>query len=327
MFQIFVDAHYDFVGKRRWFYIGSLGAVVLSILSIVLHGGLNYGIDFTGGALIQVRYDKPVNVGEVRKGLDEISLGSAVIQQFGDTHEYLIRLPPSEQSSEQLGARVKGALAKAAGTGVEIRRLEFVGPQVGRDLQVQALYAVLAGMAGILIYVAIRFDFRGGVIAILALAHDVTVTLGALSLSNLEMSLPVLAALLTIVGYSINDTIVVFDRIRETRGRGLRRGQGLADLINGALNQTLSRTILTSFTTFLAAFVLLVFGGEVLRDFAFALVVGVVTGTYSSVAAAALVMDWETWAARRGRTSAVTASRPAAGQALQKGQDPAARKR
>ena len=141
-------------------------------------------------------------------------------------------------------------------------------------------------MAGILIYVAIRFDFRGGVIAIVALAHDVIVTLGAISVTNLEMSLPVLAALLTIVGYSINDTIVVFDRIRETRGRGLRRGQRLADLVNSALNQTLSRTILTSFTTFLAALVLFIFGGEVLRDFAFALVVGVVTGTYSSVAAA-----------------------------------------
>lgn len=327
MFQIFVDAHYDFVGKRRWFYIASLGAVALSILSIVLHGGLNYGIDFTGGALIQVRYDKPASVGQVRKGLDELGLGSAVIQQFGDSREYLIRLPPSEQSTDQLGNRVKGALGKAAATEVEIRRLEFVGPQVGRDLQVQALYAVLAGMAGILIYVAIRFDFRGGVIAILALAHDVMVTLGALSLSNLEMSLPVLAALLTIVGYSINDTIVVFDRIRETRGRGLRRGQVLADLINGALNQTLSRTVLTSFTTFLAALILLAFGGEVLRDFAFALVVGVVTGTYSSVAAASLVMDWETWTARRSRPASAAPSRASAGPAVGKGQGSTARKR
>jgi preprotein translocase subunit SecF len=327
MFQIFVNTHYDLVGKRRWFYAASLGAVVLSILSVVLHGGLNYGIDFTGGALVQVRYDKPVKVGDVRKGLDELSLGSAVIQQFGDSQEYLIRLPPSDQGSEQLGARVQAALAKAAGAKVEIRRLEFVGPQVGRDLQVQALYAVLAGMAGILIYVAIRFDFRGGVIAILALAHDVTVTLGAISVTNLEMSLPVLAALLTIVGYSINDTIVVFDRIRETRGRGLRRGQGLADLVNGALNQTLSRTILTSFTTFLAALVLLIFGGEVLRDFAFALVVGVVTGTYSSVAAAALIVDWETWLARRSRASAGAGGRAQVAPAVEKGQGPAGRKR
>jgi preprotein translocase subunit SecF len=313
--QIFINTRYDFVGKRRWFYVASVGAVALSLLSVALHGGLNYGIDFTGGGLVQVRYDKPVKVDDVRRGLDEIKLGAGVIQQFGDPQEYLIRLPPSgDQSTERLGARVQEALAKAAGVNVEIRRLEFVGPQVGRDLQFQALYAVLAGMAGILIYVAVRFDFRGGVVAILALAHDVLVTLGALSVANREMSLPVLAALLTIVGYSINDTIVVFDRIRESRGRGPRRGQGLADLINGAINQTLSRTILTSFTTFVAAFVLLVFGGEVLRDFAFALVVGVVTGTYSSVAAATLVMDWEAWAARRSRGSAAPSAARTAGQ-------------
>ena len=150
---------------------------------------------------------------------------------------------------------------------------------------------------------AIRFDFRGGAISIVALAHDVIVTLGMLSITNREMSLPVLAALLTIVGYSINDTIVVFDRIRENRGRGLRKGQNLADLVNTAINQTLSRTILTSFTTFLAALVLFLFGGEVLHDFAFALVIGVVTGTYSSIAAASLVMDWESWSRLRARAS------------------------
>jgi len=166
---------------------------------------------------------------------------------------------------------------------------------------------VLAGMVGILIYVAIRFDFRGGVISIAALFHDVMVALGALSITNREISLPVLAALLTIVGYSINDTIVVFDRIRETRGRGLRKGQTLSDMVNGAINQTLSRTILTSFTTFLAALVLFLFGGEVLHDFAFALVIGVVTGTYSSVAAASLVMDWELWSRRRSRAPAKVA--------------------
>jgi preprotein translocase SecF subunit len=206
--------------------------------------------------------------------------------------------------------QVQAALGKAVGSQVEIRRVEYVGPQVGRDLQLQALYAVLAGMVGILIYVAIRFDFRGGVISIFALAHDVIVTLGALSIANREMSLPVLAALLTIVGYSINDTIVVFDRIRETRGRGLRKGQTLADLVNGAINQTLSRTILTSFTTFLASLVLFLFGGEVLRDFAFALVIGVVTGTYSSVAAAALVMDWESWSRSRQRAPKKVLAKP-----------------
>jgi len=301
MIQIFVNANYDFVGKRRWFYIASAALIAISLLSILIRGGLNYGIDFTGGSLIQVRYDKPVGVGDVRRGLDEIKLGSAIIQQFGDVREYLIRLPQGQgvETPEQITPKIQAALAKAAGAKVEMRRVEFVGPQVGRDLQLQALYAVLAGMAGILIYVAIRFDFRGGVISIVAIAHDVIVTLGALSIFNFEMSLSVLAALLTIVGYSINDTIVIFDRIRESRGRGLRKGQSLANLVNTSLNQTLSRTILTSFTTFMASVVLFLFGGEVLRDFAFALVVGVVLGTYSTVAAASLIVDWETWSRSR----------------------------
>lgn len=299
MIQIFVNAKYDFVGKRRYFYMASAALIAISILSIIAHRGLNYGIDFTGGTLIQVRYDKGVTVGDVRRGLDDIKFGSAIIQQFGDPREYLIRLPQSDEKPEQITPRVQAALSKASGGTVEIRRVEFVGPQVGRDLQVQALYAVLAGMAGILIYVAIRFDFRGGVISIMAIAHDVIVTLGALSIFNLEMSLSVLAALLTIVGYSINDTIVIFDRIRESRARGLRKGQTLANLVNTALNETLSRTVLTSFTTFMAALVLFIFGGEVLRDFAFALVVGVVMGTYSTVAAASLLVDWETWSRSR----------------------------
>ena len=304
MLQIFVNANYDFVGKRRWFYLLSGGLVLLSLISILFRGGLTYGIDFTGGTLVQVRFDKPVSVETVRKGLDEISLGSnAVIQQFGDAQEYLIRLHQAGDNPETLSKRVLAALGKASGGNVEIRRLEFVGPQVGRDLQLQALYAVLAGMAGILIYVAIRFHFRDGVISVAAIAHDIIVTLGALSVTHREISLPVLAALLTIVGYSINDTIVIFDRIRETRAKGIRKGQNWADLVNAAMNQTLSRTVLTSFTVFLSALVLLLFGGEVLHDFSFALLVGVVTGTYSSIAAASLVMDWEMWSRARARAT------------------------
>jgi preprotein translocase subunit SecF len=302
MLQIFVNANYDFVGKRRWFYLASGGFMLLSLVSILLHGGLNYGIDFTGGTLVQVRYDKAASVELVRRGLDDIKLGGAVIQQFGDAQEYLIRLHQAGERPETLSKQVQDALAKAAGAKVEIRRLEFVGPQVGRDLQLQALYAVLAGMAGILIYVALRFHFRDGVVSVAAIAHDVVVTLGVLSVTQREMSLPVLAALLTIVGYSINDTIVVFDRIRETRAKGIRKGQKWAEMVNGAINQTLSRTVLTSFTVFLSALVLFLFGGEVLRDFSFALLIGVITGTYSSIAAASLVMDWETWSRARART-------------------------
>src|ERR1700730_6521317 len=303
MLQIFVNANYDFVGKRRWFYLVSGGFMLLSIASIVFRGGLNYGIDFTGGTLVQVRYEKPASVEIVRRGLDEIKLGGAVIQQFGDAQEYLIRLHQVGEKPDALSKQIQDALAKTSGAKVEIRRLEFVGPQVGRDLQFQALYAVLAGMAGILIYVAFRFHFRDGVISVAAITHDIIVTLGALSVTNREISLPVLGSLLTIVGYSINDTIVVFDRIRETRAKGIRKGQNWADLVNGAIHQTLSRTVLTCFTVFLSALVLLLFGGEVLHDFSFALLVGVVTGTYSSVAAASLVMDWEMWTRARSRTS------------------------
>jgi preprotein translocase subunit SecF len=309
MLQIFVNANYDFVGKRRWFYAASAGFMLLSLATILYHGGLNYGIDFTGGALVQVRYDKPASVDLVRKGLDEIKLGTAVIQQFGDAQEYLIRLPQGGEKPEQLSKQVQEALAKAANAKVEIRRVEFVGPQVGRDLQFQALYAVLAGMAGILVYVAFRFHYRDGTISVVAIAHDVIVTLGVMTFAHREMSLPVLAALLTIVGYSINDTIVVFDRIRESRGKGLRKGQTWAEMVNAAMNQTLSRTVLTSFTVFLSALVLLLFGGEVLRDFSFALLIGVVTGTYSSIAAASLVMDWETWSRARARAGGKVAAK------------------
>jgi preprotein translocase SecF subunit len=309
MMQIFVNANYDFVGKRKWFYVASAGFMVLSLATILFHGGLNYGIDFTGGALVQVRYDKPASVDLVRKGLDDIKLGNAVIQQFGDAQEYLIRLPQGGEKPDQLSKQVQDALGKAANAKVEIRRLEFVGPQVGRDLQFQALYAVLAGMAGILIYVAFRFHYRDGTISVVAIAHDVIVTLGVMTFAHREMSLPVLAALLTIVGYSINDTIVVFDRIRESRGKGLRKGQSWAEVVNAAMNQTLSRTVLTSFTVFLSALVLFLFGGEVLNDFSFALLVGVVTGTYSSIAAASLVMDWETWSRARARSGGKVAAK------------------
>jgi preprotein translocase subunit SecF len=302
MLQVFVNTRYDFIGKRRWAYGISLAVTLAGLLHIAYQGGLRYGIDFAGGTLLQVRFERATTVDAVRESLDRVRLGDSVIQQFGDAQEYLIRVPAGSGGLDEISKRVDGGLRQAGLPGFEVRRLEFVGPQVGRDLQLQAIYAVLAGMAGILVYTAVRFDFKGGVAAIIALIHDVLVALSALSLTGREMSLPVLAALLTIVGYSINDTIVVFDRIRETRGRGVRKGETLAGVINGAINQTLSRTLLTSLTVFLVVAVLYAFGGEVLRDFAFALLVGVVTGTYSSVfVAAPIIVDWEAWSQRRQR--------------------------
>ncbi|MBI2878539.1 MAG: protein translocase subunit SecF [Candidatus Rokubacteria bacterium] len=302
MFRILGDTNYDFIGKRRWAYLLSAVFIVVGVGSILMPGvGLRYGIDFAGGTLVQLRFAEPVRVEAIRAALAGVQLGESVIQQFGDPQEYLIRVAAGG-GLEETSQRVTGALQGQGLPGFEVRRLEFVGPQVGRDLQLQALQAVAWGIVGILIYTAIRFDFKGGVAAVVALLHDVLVTLGAFSLTGRELNLPVLAALLTIVGYSINDTIVVFDRIRENRGKGIRKGQTLADVINASINQTLSRTLLTSLTVFLVLVVLYLFGGEVLRDFSFALLVGVITGTYSSVfVAAPLVVDWEARAEARAR--------------------------
>jgi len=314
MLQVFVNTRYDFIHKRRLAYLVSAVVVLVSLLHIAWSGGLRYGIDFSGGTLIQTRFERPATVEAVRKALGGVQLGESVIQEFGDAREYLIRVPTGSGDLEAVRVRIEGGLRQAGLPAFELRRLEYVGPQVGRDLQLQAIYAVLAGMAGILIYTAIRFDFKGGVAAIIALVHDVVVSLGALSITHREMSLPVLAALLTIIGYSINDTIVTFDRIREVRGRGLRKGETLEDIVNTSINQTLSRTVLTSLTVFLVVVVLYVAGGEVLRDFAFALLVGVVTGTYSSIfVAAPIIVDWEAWSQGRDRAAKKTVAKAGAG--------------
>jgi preprotein translocase SecF subunit len=314
MFQIFVSTRFGFIRWRRWAYLVSAAFMLMGVSHIAYRGGLPYGIDFAGGTLAQIRFEQPTTVDAVRRALDQVRLGESVIQEFGGAREYLIRVPAGTGSLEEASKRVEGAFTQAGLPKFEVRRLEFVGPQVGRDLQWQALLAVFWGMIGILVYTAVRFDFKGGVAAILALIHDVLVSVGALSLTNREMSLPVLAALLTIVGYSINDTIVTFDRIRENRGRGVKKGETLADVVNAAINQTLSRTILTSLTVFLVVVVLYVFGGEVLQDFAFVLLVGVVTGTYSSIfVAAPIVVDWEAWLEARQRRGKKSVARAGAG--------------
>jgi preprotein translocase SecF subunit len=314
MFQIFVSTRFGFIRWRRWAYLVSAAFMLMGISHIAYRGGLAYGIDFAGGTLAQIRFEQPTTVDAVRRALDQVRLGESVIQEFGGAREYLIRVPAGTGSLEEASKRVEGAFTQAGLPKFEVRRLEFVGPQVGRDLQWQALLAVFWGMIGILVYTAVRFDFKGGVAAILALIHDVLVSVGALSLTNREMSLPVLAALLTIVGYSINDTIVTFDRIRENRGRGVKKGETLADVVNAAINQTLSRTILTSLTVFLVVVVLYVFGGEVLQDFAFVLLIGVVTGTYSSIfVAAPIIVDWEAWLEARQRRGKKAVARAGAG--------------
>jgi preprotein translocase subunit SecF len=312
LIELFRNPSYDFIGKRKWAYIASITITLIGLLSLVARGGLRYDIDFTGGTLIQVRFERPPTVAQIRTSLGTIQLGESIIQQFGAAQEFIIRLPLEAVGSEEIARRVQRALGANDSLGkFEIRRVEFVGPQVGRELQLQALYLVLAGLIWIAIYLAFRFDLRGGVAAVIAVLHDVIVCLGALSLTSREFSLPVLAALLTVIGYSVNDTIVAYDRLRENRGKFVPKGRTFAQQMNDAVNQTLSRTILTSLTTFFSAAVLLFFGGRTLEDFAFVLFVGVITGTYSTTyVAAALVVDWTNYVEgrlRRGKKAVAQA--------------------
>ena len=314
MIEIFRNPNYNFIGNRRWAYIVS-GLIMLIGLVSLFTQGLRYDIDFTGGTLAQVRFEKTPTVGDIRKALSRIGMGEAIIQEFGSTNEFIIRAPLGSASPEELTKRVEGALAQEPSLGKsEIRRVEFVGPQVGKELQWQAIYAVLFGLVGILLYIALRFDLKGGVAAVIAVFHDVIVCLGALSLMHREFSLPVLAALLTIIGYSVNDTIVAYDRLRENRGKTSTRGRSFADQMNDAVNQTLSRTILTALTVFLSTAILLFFGGKTLEDFAFVLFVGVITGTYSTTyVAASLVVDWTLYVEGRlaGRKKSLAKAREA----------------
>jgi len=306
MIELFKNPNYDFIGKRKWAYYFSITITLIGLISLVAKGGLRYDIDFTGGTLIQVRFEQAPSVAQIRSSLSTIHLGESVIQRFGDEREYIIRLPLKEIPSEEVSRLVQSALGAGGGPlgKFEIRRVEFVGPQVGRDLQLRAVYLVIVGLVWIMIYIALRFDLKGGVAAVIAVIHDVLVCLGALSLTNREFSLPVLAALLTIIGYSVNDTIVAYDRLRENRGKMIPKGRTFAEQMNDAVNQTLSRTVLTSLTTFFSAAVLLFFGGKTLEDFAFVLFVGVITGTYSTTyIAAAIVVDWTQYVEGRLRRS------------------------
>jgi len=299
MIEIFKNPRYDFIGKRRWAYLISSAITVIASVSLVVQG-LRYDVDFTGGTLIQVRFSAPTGIERLRTALDTLRLGDSVIQQFDDPREYIIRTQEQPSSSQELAKRIQAALSTDRSLGqVEIRRVDFVGPQVGRDLQMQAIYVVLAGIIAILAYIGFRFDLKGGVAAAVAIVHDVIVCLGALSLTRHEFSQPVLAGLLTVVGYSVNDTIVAYDRLREDRANRIPSSKSFAEQMNDAVNQTLSRTILTSLTTFFAAVTLLAFGGSALEGFAFVLTVGILTGTYSTTyIAAALVVDWTIYVER-----------------------------
>ena len=303
MIEVFRNPAYDFIGWRRWAYGVSVALMLLGLGSILAKGGLRYDLDFTGGTLVELRLAEPLSVGTIRSRLTAAGLGESVIQVFGDPRDVLIRTQVANADAAELSRRVADALGGHGTGAAEIRRAEFVGPQIGQELRRQALYAVLAALGGILVYIWIRFDFRGGVVTIVSLAHDVLICLGALSLANFEFSLPVLAALLTVIGFSVNDRIVMYDRLREIRAKRGEKGVTFAQQVNLAVNQTLSRTVLTVATVAMSAATLFLFGGASLEGFAFVVLVGALTGTSSTVyVAAALDVDWSAWSARRRAT-------------------------
>jgi preprotein translocase subunit SecF len=330
----------DFMGHKKLFMSLSGALILLSLLLLVWRGGPNYGVDFTGGVVVQVKLEKEQKPSTIREALAPIGLGDSIIQQFGGVSlsEYLIRLRNPDIDTAGLGEKIKQALAARFGQGVDIRRVEMVGPKVGQDMRRKALIAVYLSILLIGIYISGRFEHKwmlsgfmaicllipgwlayslgagitwlivialvitlGFVLflklkwafgAIICLVHDVMITLGAFALTDREISLTVIAGLLTIVGYSLNDTIIVFDRIRENLGRS--RNRPMEELMNTSMNETLSRTVLTSGTTMVVVLALFILGGAVIHDFAFAMMVGIIAGTYSSIyVASPFLLLWE----------------------------------
>jgi preprotein translocase subunit SecF len=334
------DIDINFVGKRKIAFFVSLAMILVSIVSLVVHGGPKFGIDFAGGTLVQVKFNEPVSLKNIKSGLNAIDLGKSSVQGFGEQseNEYLIRTNRSVMTSGGFSLKVQQALESSTGKDVDVRRVEMVGPQVGKDLREKALFAMFYSLLFIAIYISGRFELKwllSGVIAgvlmgavyflsifnvsvpyliaaallvslalfwflglkyamgaTVALIHDVTITVGIFSLFNKEFTLPIIAALLTIIGYSLNDTIIVFDRIRENLRK--HHKNPLEIIINRSVNETLSRTILTSLTTLVVVVALFVLGGGIIHDFAFALLVGIVVGTYSSVyVASPILLAWQ----------------------------------
>jgi preprotein translocase subunit SecF len=302
------DVNIDFIGKRKFAVILSLALILVGLASLIVKGGPNYGIDFAGGSLVQVRFTDSTDAAAIKNALGDLDLGGVVVQHFGDNpNEFLIRVQGGKGDS--LARVISSALTESYGEGqVDLRRVEMVGPQVGKDLRQKGLLAILYAMIGILAYITWRFEFRFAVGAIVALLHDVLITLGVFSLFGKEIDLPIIAAFLAIIGYSLNDTIIVYDRIRENFGKYKKKG--FSDLVNRSINETLSRTILTSGTTLLVVLSLFLFGGGVIHNFAFAMLVGILVGTYSSIfVASPILVFWNDY--RSGGQKAAKEGTPA----------------
>ncbi|MDX8396247.1 MAG: protein translocase subunit SecF [Mariprofundaceae bacterium] len=287
------DTNFNFLGNRKMALAFS-GLLILLSLGLLAGKGLNFGIDFTGGTLVEVQFKQAPVIADVRKALTPAGYEQAIIQEFGAPEEILIRVQNKEGvDSSSISTAILDGLTTAFGADdVEMRRVEFVGPQVGDELAQAGIMAVLIAMIAILLYVTMRFELRFAIGADAALLHDITLVVGVFVLTGKEFSLPVVAAILTVIGYSLNDTIVVFDRSRENLAENMKKKhpKDEIDICNSSVNQTLARTLMTSLTTLLVVLALFLFGGEVIHDFAFVLIIGILIGTYSSVFIASPVM-------------------------------------
>jgi preprotein translocase subunit SecF len=295
--QLFKDeTHFNFMGRIKAAVTFSIIIILIGLGSVAVSGGLKFGIDFAGGTLIQLQFKSPPDIEVIRDGLKTIGLGESTIQEFGSKRDILIRVQRSEEKLEAVGSMVrKSLMGKFNVDEITVERVEMVGPKVGRDLREKALLSILYAIIGIVIYISWRFELQYAIAAIIALIHDVLVTMGAFSIFDKEFTLVIVAAFLTIIGYSLNDTIVVFDRIRENLRR--KGKSSISEMINTSINQTLSRTLLTSGTTLLVVIALFFFGGEIIHDFSFALLVGVFIGTYSSIFIASVFLVY--WDSRK----------------------------
>jgi preprotein translocase subunit SecF len=291
--QFLKDVNIDFIGKRKIAAIFSGALILIGIFFLIINGGPNYGIDFKGGTSLRLKFEQPIEVGTIRNVLSELGMGNSEIKKIGvENNEVLIRIEQQENIGEVSESVLSEMSNKISDNPFEIREKDTVGPRIGNELRQAAILSVLASLVLLLIYISWRFEFKFAIGAIAALFHDVLITLGAFALLNLEISLAVVAAFLTIVGYSLNDTIVVYDRIRENLK--IMRRENYESIVNTSINQTLSRTILTSLTTFVVVIILFIFGGEVIHNFSFALLIGVIIGTYSSIfVASPIVVQWQ----------------------------------
>jgi len=296
--RILKNPHVNFVDKRKQAAILSTILLMAGLVSVALHKGFNTSIDFSGGTLVEVGFVNEVPLQEVRDVIDAAGFTGAEVTHFGAPTDILIKVKAIGDAAE--ASRQIEETLQAAWPDVDMRRVESVGPKIGSELKTAAFWAIIYSLFGIVVYIAWRFQFRFAIAAIIALIHDVLFTLGFFSVSGRELSIPVIAAILTVVGYSLNDTIVVFDRIRENLRT--RKREGYATVVNQSINETLSRTIITSFTTLIVVLCLVIVGGPVIRDFALTLLVGVLVGTYSSIfIASPVLVVWENWRLKRGK--------------------------